>query len=83
MKEEFRVREVEYGNGRKEFYPQVKDGNGSWHDISLSKLPFNDNGKDYCTSYGDSLNVIDKFKLSVDKFVKQNTVVNEKIHNIN
>jgi len=87
---EYRIREVQYGDGRREFYPEVCYDLKNNHWERLFKTPDNLTYVDYvadnlhiCTSYDEALSLIERAKYNFGHTPDANiTVIDNIIHKV-
>ena len=75
----YRVREENYKSGSTRFIPEGYF-EGSWINLGYESFGFNGNGLDWCSSFEEATNVLDRFKKSLA--VGNDVLVGERIHEI-
>lgn len=79
VKFNFRIREEIFEDGKNHFYPESSYIGESYANLAHRAFGFNDNGDNYCLSFDEALEIINKYK---QLSYSSGEVVKEIIHEI-
>ncbi len=79
--QKYRIKEEKYKSGKSKFFPQFIHDDGNWISLSMSMFGLNTNGYDWCSTYDESILIIDRYKMYVQN--KGDEILEEKIYEVN